>query len=476
MAKEQILKIISQGENQQVEFKESVSSSKSLAKDICAFANTKGGTVAIGITNEKNIIGIKHYAKEEEMITNTLNHNLFPIVNAEIQKSKINDKIIILILVEEGDDKPYKANHITYVRVGSTSRPATYDEEKNLYVKCGKIQVDTLPYPELKMEDFDSGMIEQYIVQREKQSGEKLNLTHEELLRNIECVIEKDGKLIPTIAGVLLFHKEPQRYIKQADVECVRFKGKDVANMVVDRKNYSQGLKGPLYSIVDQVEQFIIKHMNLSSKIIGFGRIEYPEYPIEAIREMIVNAVVHRDYSIRGQNIRVFMFDDRIEVYTPGGLPKGISLEKIRKGESQTKLRNPAVMEVFKDLGKRYVEKLGTGIRKIILAAKAHGVPDPFFDDTETDFLIRFFSPGEKVLEKEKYPDYIKRADLSQLNKRQIEALKLMVNEKKKLTNKQYRELFEVSKVTAVRDLNRLVKEDLIVEEGKGRSLCYRSK
>ncbi len=470
------LKIINEGENQQIEFKESVSLSKNLAKDICAFANTKGGMVFIGIGDEKNIVGIKGYSEKLEMIANTLNHNLFPIVNAEMKKTEINNKTIILIFVKDGDDKPYKANHITYVRVGSTSRPATYDEERKLYIECGKIQVDTLPYPELKIEDFDSDLIEQYIVQREKQSGEKLNLTYEELLHNIECIIEKDGKLVPTIAGVLLFHKEPQKYIKQADVECVRFKGKDVAGMVIDRKNYSQGLKGPLYSIVDQIEQFIIKHMNLSSKIVGFGRIEYPEYPIEAIREMVVNAIVHRDYSIRGQNIRVFMFDDRIEIYTPGGLPKGISLEKIRKGESQTKLRNPVIVEVFKDLGGRYVEKLGTGIRKIIIAGKAHGVPAPFFDDTETDFLIRFFSPGEKVLEKEEHPNDIKKTELSHLNKRQIASLKLMVNEKKKLTNKQYREFFKVSKITAVRDLNQLVKEGLIVEEGKGRSLCYCSK
>lgn len=476
MTEDEVLVLIKQGEGDRVEFKASISSSKDIAKEIGAFSNSKGGHIAIGVSDNGDITGIRDYTKEEEIITNALNNNLFPSIIASINKVQVEGKNLMVISVKEGDDKPYKANHITYLRVGSSSRPATYDEEKRLYIECGKIQVDTLPFSEVSIEELDPILINQYIQARESQSGEKLNLTHEELLCNLECAVEKEGKPIPTIAGVLLFHKEPQRYIKQADVECVRFKGIDVSDYIIDRKNASSGLKGPLYLIVDQVEQFVIKHMNLSSKIVGFGRIEYPEYPIEAIREMVVNAVVHRDYSIRGQNIRIFMFDDRIEVYTPGGLPKGISLEKIRKGESQSKLRNPVIMEVFKDLGRRYVEKLGTGIRKIILAAKTHGVSDPFFDETGTDFLIRFFSPGEKVLEKEEYPEYIKRTDLSHLNKRQIKALKLMINEGKKLTNKQYRELFDVSKITAFRDLTQLVREDLVGESGKARNLCYHSK
>ena len=473
MTAERLLKSIRQGEGAHLEFKRSAASAKGLAREICAFANTKGGTLLIGVAKDGTVVGLEDPGEAEETVTNALNHNLFPTIEATIERIELKGHRLIAVFVPEGHDKPYKANHITYLRVGSSSRPATYDEERRLYIECDKIQVDILPFPGLGVDDLDASLIRQYIAQREGQSGEKLNLSAEELLLNLDCAVEKDGKLVPTIAGVLVFHQEPQKHIKQSDVECVRFKGNDVSDYIIDRKNANLGLKGPLYSIVDQVEQFVVKHMNLSSKIVGFGRIEYPEYPMEAIREMIVNAVVHRDYDIRGQNMRVFMFDDRIEVYTPGGLPRGISLEKIRKGESQSKLRNPVLMEVFKDLGRRYVEKLGTGIRKIILAARDHGVPDPYFDDTGTDFLVRFFSPGEKVLEQEEYPAYIKHTDLSHLNRRQIEALKLMVNEGEEFTNRKYREKFAVSNKTASTDLSQLVKDGQIRTRGRGRSLVY---
>lgn len=121
----------------------------------------------------------------------------------------------------------------------------------------------------------------------------------------------------------------------------------------------------------------------------------------------------------------------------------------------------------------------GTGIRKIITAAETYGVPKPTFEEIGSDFLTTFFGLREKIierLEKKEHPEYIKKTDLSHLNKRQIDALRLMINEKKRLTNKEYRELFNVSKITAVRDLSKLAKEGLIVESGKGRSLCYHYK
>ena len=125
-------------------------------------------------------------------------------------------------------------------------------------------------------------------------------------------------------------------------MSCVRFKGTDVVSYV-DRRD----LQGPLYRLVDDAEQFIYRHMKVGRRIEGFVGVEYREYPHEAVREAIVNAVVHRDYSRRGQRIRVFMFDDRIEVYSPGTLPPGVSLEKMRRLEPQSVLRNPIIVGVF---------------------------------------------------------------------------------------------------------------------------------
>lgn len=123
---------------------------------------------------------------------------------------------------------------------------------------------------------------------------------------------------MPTHAGIMLFADEPQHFLNQTEVACVRFKGIDVISYV-DRRD----LSGPLYQLVDDAEQFIYRHMKIGRRIEGFAGVEYREYPQAAVREALVNAVVHRDYSRRGQHIRVFMFDDRIEVYSPGTLPQG---------------------------------------------------------------------------------------------------------------------------------------------------------
>jgi len=191
-------------------------------------------------------------------------------------------------------------------------------------------------------------------------------LAGEEVLRSLGCLVEQAGDWIPTNAGILLFAKDPQHFIAQAEVACVRFKGTDVVTYI-DRRD----LQGPLYQLVDDAEQFIYRHMKVGRRIEGFVGVEYREYPQAAVREAIVNAVVHRDYSRRGQRIRVFMFDNRIEVYSPGTLPPGVSLEKMRRLEPQSVLRNPIIVGVFRDLGSRYIEQLGTGVPRMARAMEA---------------------------------------------------------------------------------------------------------
>ena len=193
--------------------------------------------------------------------------------------------------------------------------------------------------------DLSEQLITAYVGQREATSGHRLELSWDEMLRNLGCLVKLAGKPTPTHAGVMLFAHEPQRFLGQTEVACVRFKGIDVVSYI-DRRD----LRGPLYQLVDDAEQFIYRHMKIGRRIEGFAGVEYREYPAEAVREAIVNAVVHRDYSRHGQRIRVFMFDDRIEVYSPGTLPPGVSLEKMRRLEPQSVQRNPIIVGVFLSL------------------------------------------------------------------------------------------------------------------------------
>ncbi|MCZ7574960.1 MAG: hypothetical protein M5U01_40935 [Ardenticatenaceae bacterium] len=261
----------------------------------------------------------------------------------------------------------------------------------------------------------------------------------------------------------MLFAHDPQRFIGQTEVACVRFKGADVVSYI-DRRD----LRGPLYQLVDDAEQFIYRHMKVGRRIEGFVGIEYREYPQEAVREAIVNAVVHRDYSRRGQRIRVFMFDGRIEVYSPGPLPPGISLEKMRRLEPQSVLRNPIIVGVFRDLGSRYIERLGTGIRRMALVMQAHGLPRPRFEEVGSEFRATLMGPGERFMEEMvAWPGWAEG-----LNERQVEAV-LYGGEHGRITAGEYQALVGISDVTAYRDLKDLCDKGLLVRHGKGRGTYY---
>ena len=208
--------------------------------------------------------------------------------------------------------------------------------------------------------------------------------------------------------------------------------------------------------------------MKIGRRIEGFAGVEYREYPQAAVREAIVNAVVHREYSRNGQRIRIFMFDDRIEVYSPGSLPPGVSLEKMRRLEPQSVLRNPIVVGVFRDLGSRYIERLGTGVRRMAQAMAEHGLPRPRFEDVGSEFRVTLVGPGERFM-----------ADLSArpawakgLIERQVEAV-LYVGEHGRITTGEYRTLVGVADVTAYRDLKDLSDRGLLIRQGKGRGTYY---
>ena len=371
----------------------------------------------------------------------------------------------VVVTCPQGTHKPYLVSGEVrpYVRVGSSNREAQDEEIRRLYIEGSAGGFEVLPCRAARLADPSEVLISAYLRRREETSGQPLDLSREEVLRGLGCLVEQGEAWVPTNAGVLLFTEDPQRFIGQAEVSCVRFKGTDVVTYL-DRRD----LRGPLYQLVDDAEQFIYRHMKVGRRIEGFVGVEYREYPEEAVREVLVNAVVHRDYARRGQRIRVFMFDDRIEVYSPGTLPPGVSLEKMRRLEPQSVLRNPIIVGVFRDLGSHYIERLGTGIRRMALAMEAHGLPRPHFEEMASEFRVTLMGPGERFM--------AEAGELSiwakGLNERQVEAM-LYVGEHVRITNREYQSLFGVSYDTAHRDLRELSDKGLVKRQGKGRATYY---
>ena len=347
--------------------------------------------------------------------------------------------------------------------MGSSNREAQDEEVRRLYIEGSEGGFEVLPCRSATIADLSEVLVAVYVRRREETSGQPLGLSWEEALRGLGCLVEQGETWGPTNAGVMLFTEAPQRFIGQAEVTCVRFKGTDVISYI-DRRD----LRGPLYQLVDEAEQFIYRHMKIGRRIEGFAGVEYREYPQAAVREAIVNAVVHRDYSRRGQRIRIFMFDDRIEVYSPGPLPPGVSLEKMRRLEAQSVLRNPIIVGVFRDLGSRYVERLGTGIRRMAQAMEAHGLPRPRFEVLGSEFRVTLTGPGERFMAEAA----TRPAWAESLNERQVEAV-LYVGEHGRITTGEYRTLANVADVTAYRDLRDLSDRGLLIRQGKGRGTYY---
>ncbi len=466
MTADEFKRLIHQQEGETLDFKKEMPSSSDLARLITAFYNTRGGIIVFGVEDgTRQLVGVANFQGIEEGIVNILRARCSLDVMPTIEFISYQGKEYVVVTCPQGSRKPYLVNRETrpYIRVGSSNREAQDEELRRLYIEGSEGGFEALPCRGSTMADLSEALITAYVQRREETSGQVLGLSCEEILRSLGCLVEQKATWVPTNAGLMLFADDPQSFIGQAEIACVRFKGTDVVTYI-DRRD----LRGPLYQLVNDAEQFIYRHLKVGRRIEGFVGVEYREYPQEAVREAIVNAVVHRDYSRRGQRIRVFMFDDRIEVYSPGTLPPGVSLEKMRRLEPQSVLRNPIIVGVFRDLGSRYIERLGTGIRRMTLAMEGHGLPRPRFEEVGSEFRVTLMGPGKRFMEEEAR----RPAWAEGLNERQVEAV-LYVGEHEQISRGEYAELLGVSSRTAARDLSDLVERGILTLRGAGRGAHY---
>ena len=289
----------------------------------------------------------------------------------------------------------------------------------------------------------------------EKKGVEPPKVTFDQILINVGAAVKRNKKIDPTNAGILFFGVEPQRFLPHSEVKLARFKGTTMTEFI-DRVE----LHAPLPELIDEAEKFVRRNTRMATKIVEFEQVNIAEYPYEAIREAITNAVAHRDYFFTGASIRVMIFDDRIEVESPGGLPEGVTLMNL---EGSHVLRNERIANLLYDIG--YIEKWGTGIKRMKDSMSTHGLKEPRFEERERFFKVTFHGPSDEILNLVKSKDIVNLRDLK-INERQIEALKLMVNEKVKMTIREYKEKFRISEKTAKRDIKKLVDFGLVVKRG----------
>lgn len=285
------------------------------------------------------------------------------------------------------------------------------------------------------------------------------------LIKTLKIVKEQDGEWKPTNTAILFFGKNPQNYIPQSEIRIARFKGTTRMEFIDSKE-----IGGSIYKMLEEVEAFLKRNTRLANKIVEFKRVDIPEYPFEAIREAVINAIAHRDYTRRGAPIKISIFDDRVEVDNPGGLLPGLD---IRSLEGVHETRNEKICSIFHET--KDMERYGTGIIKMKNLMKSHGLKLPVLFQPGDFFKITFYGPGDKILDLVPNIPKERQMDLKGLglNNRQIEALRIMVNEKKKISTQKYCKLFKVSRNTAYLDLKELVEKHMVSVEGKGRAGYY---
>lgn len=460
MTPEEIKAIHTKGQSESVAFELDSIPLTRLAQTLAAFANTQGGVLLLGIDPKTNAVrGLRYadYATEK-----TLSAGLKcdpPLILPRPQVAMLDEKEILYVEIPEGLSHAYALRGKFPTRSGKKNVALGPRQLRELLRARGEANFEMLPAPGASLVDLDDDAIDAYAA---RFLGEVPNRRAAilDLLFRRGCVTKEDGKFRPTISGYLLFAKEPQRAFPSAEISIARYAGREMSDEFL-----RETILGSLPEQVRRAESFVIANMRKGARIDGLEREDRAEYPAPVLREAIVNAVAHRDYAIRGDEIRVLMFGDRIEVYSPGKLPGHVTVDNIAE---ERFARNEIIVQVLADLG--LGEKLGYGIDRMIRMMREWGLPAPRFVETANGFKVTLRGPGERMVSAEADRSKWRNADL---NERQHAALEFIAKQRR-ITNRDYREMFpEVSEETIRRDLADLVENGILLKMGDKKGTYY---
>jgi ATP-dependent DNA helicase RecG len=397
----ELLELIRNGESSSVEFNRDDTRPEELAKELCALANLEGGHVLLGVEDDGTISGLtraEHDAEEWVMNIYRQDH-LRPPVIPYWETIAVDDRVVgIVSLRADLPDKPYKAKRGSgwqvFIRRGTTLVDASREEEARLYQAAGLVRYDVRPIVGTSLEDLDIRRLRAYFEIVREQEAPQVPDDWELLLVNTDFMVEDRGRRIVNVGGILLFGRNPNRWLPQAGITAIAYEGteRDYATREDVR------LRGPIAplvdtageitdrGVIDQAIDFVNRNIGHTSELRGGQRQDRADYPPQAVREAVVNAVVHRDYTIAVTDIEIAVFTDRIEVISPGRLPNTVTVDKMRSGYRAT--RNELIKEVLRDY--RYVDARGLGVpRKIVRLMREVNRTEPELAEEDDRFVVR---------------------------------------------------------------------------------------
>jgi ATP-dependent DNA helicase RecG len=358
---------VRRGEDLHTEFKEWPIHADDLANSLIAFANTDGGQLILGVTDDGRMLGVDDPAATAQQVDQIAYNNCRPPLTVIQETVDADGTTIVVVNVPQGDQRPYQTNRdLFYIRTTSGRRRASRQELLRLFQAAESFFYDETVVLQAALRDLDSRAFEEFLRSVYHRSLDEFDVGYERLLLNWRLVREREGQIHPTVAGILFFGREPQRFLPQSRVVAARIPGLDLAPAPSDAKQ----LEGPLPTLLEDAARFLRLHLQMSHRIEGFAPEVQPELPEAALRETVVNALAHRDYTIAAP-VRLFVFDDRVEVRTPGRLPNTVTIEAMKLGAAHV-LRNPAIYTLFSRIG--MVTGIGSGVyRTIQLVREATG-------------------------------------------------------------------------------------------------------
>lgn len=415
-------------------------------KVLAAFANTDGGTLIVGVDDNHNPIGVRNAKKLLEDIPNKVKDRLGIIPSVEIKKEKGKEVIYIAV---NPSSVPISFNGRYFVRSGSTNLELSGKELSNFLMKKSGKTWDELPEERATLDDINEKTIEEF----KEYARDRMPAIARE--SNYKTILEKlgvieSGKI--KRAAVLLFGKTPQRFYPQAQLKIGKF-------LTETELKSTDIVEGNLFEqLRNSLDILKTKYLMSNVKFEGMHRRDVLEYPYDALREAIINAMIHRDYASTSA-IQIKVYTDKLSIMNEGKLPNEVPVEKLKTNHLSVP-RNILLAKVFYLAG--FIETWGRGTIKIVENCKKQGLPEPDFNN-ENGVM-------EVTLYKDRFTEeYLKKLGL---NERQIKAV-MYVKDKGKITNKEYRNLVKLSDEGARQDISGLVKNGILVQRGKGRSVHY---
>ena len=389
MIEADIQQYIATGETIRSEFKSARAHSDALAAALVSFLNTEGGVILVGVEDDGTISGVDNPDAASQRIDQILTNNVIPRATAYIEpRSTAEGHTILKITVPRGPDRPYQTRQgQCFLRVNAGKRLASRDEIRRMYLTVRSLYYDETVlvgtvFDTINLQTFDEFL---NVVYGYPHDESRTKFEYLRLLRNLKVM--QDTAV--TVAGLLIFAKQPHTSLPTARIDFARIEGDTFGENFLDQKT----LVGTLPEQLQGIEDLLRLHLTKRGTIREFEPESRYEMPLEMLREAIVNALVHRDYSL-ASSVRIFMFANRLEVHSPGTLPNSVTVENIRAGIHVE--RNPIILSLMAKLG--FMTRLGTGILRIFRLAREAGLPEPELRERDTEFVVTIYRRQDERL------------------------------------------------------------------------------